>query len=168
MTNACPAKAGVPRRTLRSVVLCTFTFAMALLFVPRIELHAATLTIDQLEDIDFGETLPTSRRLRQRTQFCVSMEPAGFYQIRAIGSGSGGDFTLATSSGALDQIRYRVRVRNRELQPGIAASGFRARPPRPNGQCLQQRLVVIIDTSQLASAAGGTYQGSLALTVAPE
>ncbi len=133
---------------------------------------AATLTISELEDLDFGTTVPTGSRLRQQARFCVSMEPGGFYQIRAIGSGTGGAFTLSAGDGELNEIRYRVRVRNQRLRPGVIVSGFRARPPNPSsnggGGCIRQRLTVIIPRGELQRAAGGNYQGTLAITVAPE
>jgi len=139
-------------------------------------LHAAELTITQLEDVDLGEVAPTVRRIQQRTRFCVSSDPAGPFQLTALGSGAAGAFVLSSGAGVASEIDYEVYAsgrgasRGRALVPGVARSGFMARPPRPNGDCRPPltMMTIVIDPSSVQSAPGGQYSGTLQLTVGPE
>jgi len=133
-------------------------------------LHAAELTITQLEDVDLGEVAPTVRRIQQRTRFCVSSDPAGPFQLTALGSGAAGAFVLSSGAGVASEIDYEVYASGRALVPGVARSGFMARPPRPNGDCRPPltMMTIVIDPSSVQSAPGGQYSGTLQLTVGPE
>lgn len=139
-------------------------------------LHAAELKITQLEDIDLGEVAPTVSRIQQRTRFCVSSDPAAPFQLTALGIGTAGAFVLTSGGGFAPEIEYDVYAsgrgasRGRALVPGVARSGFMARPPRANGDCRPPftMMTIVIDPSSVQSAPGGQYRGTLQLTVGPE
>jgi len=139
-------------------------------------LHAAELTITQLEDVDLGEVAPTVRRIQQRTRFCVSSTPDGPFQLTALGSGSAGEFVLSGGAGIPSEIEFSVYAssrgarRGRALVPGVARGGYMARSPRPDGSCRLPftMMTIVIDPSTVQSVPGGRYWGTLQLTVGPE
>ena len=139
-------------------------------------LLAAELTITQLEDVDLGEVAPTVSRIQQRTRFCVSSDPAGPFQLTAIGIGTAGAFVLTSGAGVGSEIEYQVYASGRgaslgrALVPGVARSGFMARPPRADGDCRPPftMMTIMIDPSSVQGAPGGQYWGTLQLTVGPE
>jgi len=146
---------------------CAATFPGAL---------AATLQITELHDINLGEVPVGTDRLRQRMRFCVSMAPAGPFQITAFGTQHAGQFVLTNGLGVEQGIGFelfvsrRARARGRPLIPGVPMSGLNARAPRRDGSCrpplVQMRLVV--DRQDLRTAASGRYSAQIQLTVAPE
>ena len=113
----------------RCARLC-FLAAMLLPNSPTATAAEATLRISELTDVDFGEAAPTSGPLRQRTTFCVSMDPRGPFQIIAIGSGANSGFAITNEAGSHNEIRYSVRLRGQDLTPGVPFSGLRAGPRR--------------------------------------
>lgn len=139
-------------------------------------LPAATLSITELEDIDFGDVPPTADLARQRIRVCVNMTPAGPYNLTGIGAGAGGAFQLNQPGNPSANLDYTVFVGTRgrrarqELEPGVPSDSLMARQPRPNGSCRPPYLnvVVLIDANDLRTAPGGAYQGRLEPTVAPE
>ena len=138
--------------------------------------YAATLAITELEDIDFGDVPPTADLVRQRIRACVNMTPAGPYTITGFGAGAGGAFQLHQPGTPSANLEFSVYVGNRgrrarqQLAPGVPSDSLMARLPRPNGRCRPPflNIAVLIDATDLRTAPGGTYQGRLELTVAPE
>lgn len=136
---------------------------------------AATLSITQMQDIDFGEVPPTADQVEDQVSLCVNMDPSGPIRLTAIGSGSGGEFLLHQADPRFG-VGFEVWVSNRrnrpshKLEPGVAATRLMARRPLPNGRCRRPftYLTVIINTQDLRSAPGGNYGGRLEITVAPE
>ena len=137
---------------------------------------AAQLQITQLEDIEWRSVPTNASGVGQEMSFCVSMDPAGPYQLSAAGTVSGRRFALLDDTGELGRIRLRVRVagpgqrRGRTLQPGRPVTALQARPPRPNGGCRGglTTLSVTLNERDLRAAPSGAYRGRLVLTVAPE
>ncbi|MEM7097344.1 MAG: hypothetical protein AAF541_03725 [Pseudomonadota bacterium] len=140
--------------------------------------QGATLQVHQLDDIDFGSVSLGTQRLAQRMRFCVSMTPAGPYQIIAYGTQANGEYALVDLDNVASPIRFEVfvsrganRRRGRPLQPGIALRNLHAQQPRPNGDCRrfsQLTMQVQVNRQDLASAAVGKYRGELQITVSPE
>ena len=139
-------------------------------------LHAAELTITQLEDVDLGEVAPTVGRIQQRTRFCVSSTPDGPFQLTALGSGSAGEFVLSGGAGIPSEIEFSVYASPRgarlgsALVPGVARSGYMARAPRADGSCRPPftMMTIVVDPSSIQRVPGGRYWGTLQLTVGPE
>jgi hypothetical protein len=132
--------------------------------------NAATLSIVELEDVDFGTVPRSAGAITHSFRFCVSMDPRGPFQITGIGDGVGGAFALLNTGGGSFEIGYEVVVRGHSLIPGVPYAGIRAGPPGPGGECRppRYRLTVTIDAADLSSAPAGRYRGLLQLTVAPE
>jgi hypothetical protein len=170
------AKNASAMNSRRGPLLCSLLTTFVLVCIPNLHTRAATLIITDIEDIDFGEVLPTANRVREQMRFCVNATPAGPYQVIGVGSGAGGAFTLSNGSGPLGQIGYDVYVSDRgnrlanQLTPNVPLGGLTARSPRADGRCQPPPvfLNVVIDTNDLSTAPGGEYQGLLQLTVAPE
>jgi hypothetical protein len=132
--------------------------------------NAATLSIVELEDVDFGIVPRSAGAITQSFRFCVSIDPRGPFQITGTGDGSGGAFTLLNTGGGGFEIGYEVVIIGQVLIPGVPFTGIRAGPPGPGGECRppRYRLTVTLDATDLASAMPGHYRGRLQLTVAPE
>ena len=132
--------------------------------------NAATLSIVELEDVDFGSVPPSAGAVNQSIRFCVSMDPRGPIQLTGIGAGSGGAFALLDTGSGNFEIGYEVVVRGHNLIPGVPFTGIRAGPPGQGGECRppRYRLTVTVDAADLASAPAGQYRGRLQLMVAPE
>lgn len=157
------------RRFLNLITLTCFSTLSAS------SLSAATLQISELEDVEFGEVSTSATRVWQRMRFCVSMTPAGSYQLTAYGTSSVNSFALQDLDGVAAPIRFELSVgagrRGQLMSPGIPVRNLRAGRPRRDGSCRgvgQVRLQVRINEQDLAAAAVGRYQGQLQLTVAPE
>ena len=135
---------------------------------------AATITITDLEDVDFGDLPPTSQRIAQRIRACVNSTPAGPYRLLAQGFTSDGSFHLL--NGANETLEYRVRASNRrnrlgrQLESGVAQGGFFSRRSSPRGRCRPPFLwiTVLVRPEVLQQSPGGDYRGTLQITVAPE
>lgn len=151
------------------LLLPLFTCA-SLLCAP--DSFAATIIVEELKDIDFGEVSPTTGSQRKRIRVCVTSDPAGPFQITGLGSGNNGNFEL--SSGLPEGIAFNVRVlqvrgQPKNLRPGVPVSGLQARERSADGRCLGPVMIVTeIDSADLEAAPGGSYSGLLILTVAPE
>jgi hypothetical protein len=141
-----------------------------LLLVSAAMSNAATLSIVELEDVDFGTVPRNAGAISGDFRFCVSMDPKGPFQIIGVGDGTGGAFALLDTSGGSFEIGYAVVVRGHELGPGVPFTGLRAAPPGAGGECRppRYRLTVTVDAADLSSAPAGRYRGRLQLTVAPE
>ncbi|NKB99881.1 MAG: hypothetical protein GKR90_15475 [Pseudomonadales bacterium] len=148
---------------------------VALLLVTPWTTYAASLQITELEDVNFGNVVPDARNVRAQIRFCVVSDPAGPFQITAIGSGAGGRFEMNHPAlpNVIDYDVYIQRIFGlfrRQLQPGIPNTVFYARPRLRNGRCAPPYIGLLVDINEdaLSSAPGGDYASILQLTVAPE
>ena len=153
-----------------------------LAYLANLPANAAEMIVTNLSDIEFGDVSTGITRAVQRMEFCVAMNPAGPYRLTANGASANGKFVLQNpQSGAFRGVEIELRARTgrgrgggrgargRQLLPGVATPGFRARPLR-RGQCRRPftQITVTIDKASLASAPQGRYSGRLFLTVSPE
>lgn len=138
---------------------------------------ASEITIDELSDIEFGQTSPTSGTQTRTATFCVALDVNGRYRVTAVGSGVGGAFTLQNSSNyGVAGLGYQVFVNDRggrlgqQLEPSVPLLGLRGKATRPNDRCPlpRGRVSILIPTQELASAKPGRYRGTLSLLVVPE
>ena len=133
--------------------------------------HAATLSITELVDVDFGSIPRDLNPIQQRITFCVSMTPRGPFMLTAIGSGAGGAFAMTNISGGSWEIGYFLQIRGHVLTAGVPQTGVhQAGPPGAGGECRPPRfpLTIDVDPADVSIAPAGQYQGLLQLTVAPE
>lgn len=132
--------------------------------------------ITQLSDITFGLVTDTSADATRTQTLCVySNSATDSYNVRAIGSGSGGAFTLSSGS---SNLPYDVewssaadQSSGSALSPNVALSGqiSQARQQTCNsGPSSSASLIVIMRSSSLASAQAGSYSGALTLVIGPE
>lgn len=161
-------------------LLCPLLFPLALPSVLILtSKHAAAadaeLQIRDLQDLDFGLVPPTVGTLTADSDFCVPMVPRSRYSLIGFGNGSNGAFSLVDPGNTAHTIDYRVRISDRgrgngdELFANTPLPGLRASNFLPNGRCNPRGLIrVIIEGSEIQSAAPGSYDGTLTLTVVPE
>jgi hypothetical protein len=132
--------------------------------------------ITQLSDVAFGQITDASADASNSQSLCVySNSGTDGYNVRAIGSGSGGAFTLASGGSSL---AYDVQWSSASaqpvgtaLRPNVALTGqvSQARQQTCNsGPSSSASLIVIIRSSAIASAEAGSYSGSLTLVIGPE
>ncbi len=151
-------------------------FLLCALLGASAQLQAAELRISGLEDITLGEVAPSSSTLTRRLRACVSMTPAGPFQLTAIGNGRDGAFALSNPSADVYQIPYevvagqRAGARSINLLPGVPHGSFSAREPHRDGRCRPPELSIFIniDARKIGQVPPGRYSGQLQLIVSPE
>ena len=130
------------------------------------------IRITGLDDLDFG-TWNGSSNLTRDSFHCVGTNQASRrFNIRAVGSGAGGAFTLSNGSGGT--LAYSAAYRsgtgvNRALTANAVQTGHvgvALSACRSGSQTMRLRLT--ISTAQFGAARDGVYTGTLTLTVAPE
>jgi hypothetical protein len=132
--------------------------------------------ITQLADVSFGLITNIASDASSSQNICVYSNTANDgYNVRAIGSGSGGAFTLASGGSSL---AYDVEWNSASgqsngiaLAPNVALSGqfSQARQQTCNsGPSSSASLTITIRSSALASAGAGSYSGALTLVIGPE
>ena len=137
-----------------------------------------------LDDINLG-AWSGAGSMQQSDPICVARN--GFvgqtlaYRILATGDGSPSDISAFTLTNTIDQIEYEVRLTDdfgvvRNLPPGqivgghqfFADNGLRFRIITGNCFAPDATLTVEVPESQLQQGSGGTYSGTLTLTLIPE
>jgi hypothetical protein len=132
--------------------------------------------ISGLGDVSFGLITNIASDSASSQSICVySNSATDSYNVRAIGSGAGGAFTMASGSSSL---AYDVewssapgQSNGTALTPNVALSAqvSQARQQTCNsGPSSSASLIVIIRSNALASAAAGSYAGALTLVIGPE
>lgn len=132
--------------------------------------------ITQLSDVTFGLITGTSADATRAQSLCVfSSSATNRYNVRAIGTGNGGAFTLSSGSSILPYDVEWSSASNQSsgtaLSPNVALSGqvSQARQQTCNsGPSSSASLIVIMRSSTLASAEAGSYIGGLTLVIGPE
>lgn len=151
----------------------------ALVLAGALEVGAAAQSarVAGLADVDFGTVVTLSDQTRSQSIVVCSYRnnPQRLpYSVTAVGSGTGGAFSLASGSGSLPyDVQWSdapAQTSGMALQPGTPASGFNnaatgfACPQQP----VTASLTLRIRAADLAVAQAGTYSGSLQITVAPQ
>lgn len=120
--------------------------------------------ISRLDDLDMGSLSPTN--LSATENFCVYSNSSPNYQITATGSGTGGAF--AVSDGSLE-LPYLLTINGNSAASGSPLSGAGANQfSTVCGATDNATLTVLFNSTEIAAANTGTYNGVLTLTVAPE
>lgn len=135
-----------------------------------------------LRDFNFGLWRAGDGTLRDNDDVCVAKTSNfGTYGIRAAGNGDGFDPAAFTLSNGIDQVNYNVfwndetgTAGSQQLTPGLIEHG----QVETNGHViaaaffgicfLNANIEVEIPDTELSSAVGGTYSGTLTLLVIPD
>jgi hypothetical protein len=154
--------------------------ALLALVVPSPACAQNRASITGLTDVAFGTIVsPIDQSNSQNVSICSYQN--GFwgyifpnpYSVVATGSGSGGAFTLASGAATLAyDVRWSDTANQTtgiQLQPGLAASGFgnAATHYTCDSNPDNASLIVTIRAAQLATAAAGTYSGTLQIMISP-
>lgn len=132
--------------------------------------------LTKVSDVAFGMLANFAADAIQSQSLCVyANTDTNGYNVRAFGSGSGGEFTLASGG---DTLPFDVQWNSvagtsngAQLLPNVAMTGqvSSARQQTCNsGPAFSGSLVVILRAASVSSAAAGTYSGSLTVVIAPE
>jgi len=132
--------------------------------------------ITNLGDIAFGTIANPSADAVQSESLCVYANTAtNGYNVRAIGSGSGGAFSLSSAAGSLPfEVQWSSssgQASGAQLLPNVALGGQISSATQQtcnSGPAASASLVVILRTAALSSASAGSYSGALTLVIGPE
>lgn len=132
--------------------------------------------ITKLADVAFGSIANLGVDAVSSQSICVYANTAtNGYRITATGSGSGGNFALASGANQLDyEVQWNQlagQTTGSQLAPNIPLTGqiTSARQQTCNsGPPTSASLIVLMRSSVLSSATAGSYSGSLTLVVGPE
>ncbi len=137
--------------------------------------------IRSLRDFNFGNWNLGDGTLSDNDNVCIGKNDFfGPYAIRAAGNGDGFDPAAFTLSNGVDQIYYNVYWNdangtggNQQLTPGLILHGQTGSAfvffLNVIGLCITNANVEIeIPDTELSSAAGGVYSGTLTLLVIPD
>ena len=139
-------------------------------------LAADKARITGLSDVAFGMLANLSADSVQSQNVCIfSSSSTNGYNVQAIGSGSGGAFTLASGSNVLG---YDVEWNSASgqssgtlLSPNVALTGQVSSATQQtcnSGPASSASLIIVLRAAKLSSATAGSYSGTLTLVVAPE
>ena len=133
--------------------------------------------ISGLSDVAFGSISNLAADIVRSESICVyaKAKPTDRYSVSASGSGTGGAFTLSSGTA---ELPYDVQYSGSPNQ----SSGTQLTPNQPlsgqqnsassddcsSGPLKTASLVIILRSTALGAAIGGTYSGTLTLLVAPE
>lgn len=135
-----------------------------------------------LRDFNFGLWRAGDGTLRDNDDVCVAKTSNfGTYGIRAAGNGDGFDPAAFTLSNGIDQVNYNVfwndeigTTGSQQLTPGLIEHGqvetfIHVLQAALFGVCaLNANIEIEIPDTELSSAVGGTYSGTLTLLVIPD
>jgi hypothetical protein len=132
--------------------------------------------ITGLSDVNFGLIANFDVDAVRSQNLCVfSGRPNLGYNVRGIGTGAGGAFTL---SNGVDALPYEVQwagtsgqTSGVSLSPNLVRTGLvssAAQQTCSNGPPTTASLIVLIRAAALQASAGGNYSGTLTLVLAPE
>jgi hypothetical protein len=131
--------------------------------------------ITQLSDVSFGLITNIADTSNSQSICVYSNSANDGYNVRAIGSGSSGAFTLASGSSSLAyDVEWNSaagQANGTALTPNVALSGqfSQARQQTCNsGPSSSASLIITIRSSVLARAEAGSYSGALTLVIGPE
>ena len=173
------AGGAAPRRPLGSARRKA-AFALAALFgavvAPAAPAAAQQVQISKLSDVAFGTIVDFTTDSVSAQNVCIFSSTAQKgYNIRATGSGTGSAFTLANGSARLAyEVQWSAnsgRTTGTSLTTNVALTGLRTNANNAtcsSGPATTASLIVIIRAASLGAAAGGAYNGTLTLLVAPE
>lgn len=146
------------------------------MLAPAAPASAQQVQISKLSDVTFGTITDFTTDSVSAQNVCVFSSTAqNGYTIRATGNGAASAFTLANGPAALPyEVQWSDktgRTTGTSLTSNVTLTGQRSNAnngPCSSGPATTASLIVIIRASSLGSAAGGNYNGTLTLLIAPE
>lgn len=160
----------------RVAPVLTACAAIGLLVWPTFASAADRVRITGLSDVSFGTiTSFASDAIRSQSVCVYAKSSLDNYRVTAIGSGSGGGFSLASGS---DTLPYEVQWSD---QPGNA-TGSLLTPNIPLtsqhsnarlddcriGAPTTASLIVVVRSASVSAAIAGAYTGTVTLVIGPE
>lgn len=132
--------------------------------------------VTALSDIAFGTVANLGADAVRSENVCLYADtPTNGYNVTAVGSGAGGSFQLSSGTQTLAfDVAWSSAAGQSSgnlLSPNVPLAGQvsgAAQQTCNNGPATSASLIVILRASALASAAAGTYNGTLTLVVGPE
>lgn len=132
--------------------------------------------ITKLSDVNFGLIANLNVDARRSQNLCVfSGRPNLGYNVRAIGTGPGGTFSLFNG---VDRLPYEVQwagtsgqTSGLNLTANVVRTGLvssAAQQTCSNGPPTTASLIILLRAAALQSSGGGNYSGTLTLVIAPE
>jgi hypothetical protein len=138
--------------------------------------QAQGVRITKLSDVNFGTiaNLQVNNQIAQ--SICVFSNSTGRrYNVRAVGSGGAGAFTLA---GGPFTLAYDVlwnqtsgQTNGTQLTPNVTLTGLASVATQRqcnSGPPTSASLIVLLRGTTLSQARQGSYTGTLSITIAPE
>jgi len=129
--------------------------------------------ITELSDVAFGQLAGLSDAYLSQS-VCAYSTTSGYF-VTASGSGSGGAFSLASTSSTLPyEVMWAAssgQSSGTALTAGVASPAFASGATQQtcnSGPPTSASLIVVIRASALSAAQAGTYQGTLSITIAPQ
>lgn len=131
--------------------------------------------VSGLADVNFGLVAGLGDRAISQSLCAYTSSRTERYAITAVGSGSGGSFTLSSGTTQLGYDVLWADVPNlasgSSLSPNVPTSGFVS--PVKNHQCngnppTSASLTIVLRDAVLRDARAGSYAGTLQVTIAPE
>ena len=173
------AGGAAPRRPLGSARRTAALLLAALfgaLVAPAAPACAQQVQISKLSDVAFGTITDFTTDSISAQNVCVFSSTAQKgYTIRATGNGTANAFTLANGPARLPfEVQWSGnsgRTTGTSLTTNVTLTGQRTNANNAtcsSGPATTASLIVIIRSASLGAAAGGTYNGTLTLLVAPE
>jgi hypothetical protein len=176
------ASSGLPKRNPHQRVsrrlgrLPLLLLGAGLVFATPAGAQERFVKIGNLTDYDFGLIANFSADRSLARDICVySAKSTPGYNVRAIGGGAGGAFTLA---GAGSTLNYAVqwspqpgRSTGTTLLPNVLVTGFVTNATQANcssGPLASASLIVLIRANSLQAAFSGSYSGVLTVIVGAE
>lgn len=138
--------------------------------------YAQRVRITNLSDVNFGTISNLSANISRSQSICVFADSGTRgYNIRAIGSGASGAFTLADGAQTLSyEVQWSSssgQTPGARLTPNVPLMGLTSTATHQfcnSGPATSARLILILRSGVLSNATAGSYSGSLTLVVAPE
>lgn len=132
--------------------------------------------ISKLSDVAFGPLSDLSVDAVGSQNICVfSSTATKGYRVTASGTGTGGAFTLASSSSSLAYaVQWNALSGNAtgvQLSPNVPLTGLTSLASQQactSGLATSASLIVLLRSSVLTSARAGDYIGTLTLVIGPE
>lgn len=150
--------------------------ALLLLFASPAVAASNNVRITNLGDVAFGTLANLSTDAVRSQSLCVYANTAtNGYNVRAVGSGAGGAFTLSSGAASMPfDVEWSPSAGQSsgvQLSPNVALSGQVSNASQQTcnaGPAASASLVVILRTAALSSAPAGSYGGSLTLVIGAE
>lgn len=152
------------------------SFAIVLAWAAPADAASNNVRITGLTDVAFGTLVNLAADSSRSQSICLYANTAtNGYNVRASGSGAGGEFALSSGSGSLPfEVQWNSAAgqsTGTQLTANVTLPGQTSVATQQtcnSGPAASASLIVILRSAALSSAQAGTYNGSLTLVIGPE